>query len=147
MSQKGAFAMIRAFFAAAAVVALAAPVFAAPAPTGVWSMPNGKAQVRIADCGGALCATLVALKKPTDKQGRPKVDKHNPNPALRSRPVIGVSLVRARPDGADWAGDFYNPDDGRTYAGRIMADGADRLKLRGCVLGLVCKTQVLTRVD
>ncbi|RXF74631.1 DUF2147 domain-containing protein [Hansschlegelia zhihuaiae] len=139
---------IRFAAAAAALTLLAQPALAAPVPSGLWRLDSGKAQVRISDCGGSLCATLASLRKPNDKSGLPKRDKRNPNPALRDRPVIGLSLVSGmRFDGAEWTGRFYNPDDGRTYAGRITPDGSDRLKLKGCVLGLVCKTQAMTRID
>lgn len=128
-----------------ASVLLAAPATAA-APDGVWATPRGKAQIRVSRCGANLCATLVGLRKPNDKKGRPKVDRHNPNPALRGRPVIGLALASGMaPDGDGWKGDVYNPDDGRTYSGRIEPAG-DTLRLRGCAYKIACKTQVLTRV-
>jgi uncharacterized protein (DUF2147 family) len=133
---------------AAALVLAATPALAAPVPSGLWRLDSGKAQVRISDCGGSLCATLAGLAKPNDKEGRPKRDKRNPDAALRDRPVIGVALVSGmRFDGEEWSGRFYNPDDGRTYAGRITQRSADRLEIKGCVIGLLCKTQALTRID
>lgn len=141
--------MIRSFAAAtAALFLIASSAQAAPAPDGVYATPGGKAQVRIAACGPAVCATLVGLRKPNDKQGRPKTDKHNPDPGKRSRPVIGLSLLSGMaPDGPGWSGRFYNPDDGATYAGSLRSGPNDTLRLKGCVLGgLICKTQVLTRV-
>ncbi|MFC7053835.1 DUF2147 domain-containing protein [Hansschlegelia quercus] len=127
---------------------LSTSAYAANVPVGVWRTASGKADIRISDCRGAPCATLASLKKPNDKQGRPKLDKRNPDPALRSRPVVGVSLLtEMKADGEGWSGTFYNPDDGRSYAGKIEADDADTLKLRGCVVGFICKTQVLKRVE
>src|SRR5882724_9699894 len=71
-----------------APVALAVGVaaFAAPAnaqsPAGVWLTKDQDAQVRIADCGGAICGTIVWLKEAIDKQtGKPPTDGHNPDPA------------------------------------------------------------------
>ena len=133
---------------ALALLVSASAVQAASVPSGLWSLSNGKAQIRISDCGGALCAALVGLRKPNAKDGSPKRDRRNPDPALRERPVLGLSLVDGmRFDGRDWSGRFYNPDDGRTYAGRITPDGPNRLKLKGCVASLLCKTQSLTRLD
>lgn len=133
---------------AAALALAATPALSATVPSGLWRLDGGKAQVRISDCGGSLCATLAGLAKPNDKQGRPKRDKRNPNAALRDRPVIGVALVSGmRFEGGQWSGRFYNPDDGRSYAGRITERGPDRLELKGCVIGLLCKTQALTRID
>lgn len=137
--------MIRALILAAAAALLVSNASAA-APEGVWATPGDKAQIRISSCGDGLCATLVGLKKPNDKQGRPKVDRHNPVEALRDRPVMGLSLASGmRPDGDGWRGDVYNPDDGRTYTGRIEPAG-ERLRLRGCALKVLCRTQMLTRV-
>lgn len=138
--------MKRATLAAAVLTLAVTPVFAAPVPDGVWSTEGGKAQIRIFACGDGLCATLAGLRKPHDKQGRPKLDKRNPDGAQRGRPVIGVSLVRGMtPDGEGWTGSVYNPDDGRTYSGRIEIAGADSLRLRGCALGVLCRTQILKR--
>lgn len=141
--------MIRSLTAAALVLGLASAAAAATAPDGIYATPGGKAQVKISPCGAAVCATLVGLRKPNDKQGRPKVDKHNPDPDKRSRPVIGLSLLSGMaPDGAGWSGRFYNPDDGETYAGALSSGPNGTLRLKGCVLGgLICKTQVLTRVS
>lgn len=140
--------MIRHLILAAALLSAGSPAHAASAPEGVWQTDGGKARVRITACGDSVCATLVGLRKPNDKQGRPKTDRRNPDPAKRSRPVIGLSLLSSmRPDGEGWTGKFYNPDDGETYAGSLASGPNGTLRLKGCVLGgLLCKTQVLTRV-
>ena len=47
------------------------------------------------------------------------LDKKNPDPALRQRPLCGLTIFWAlRPAGPDrWTdGGFYNPDDGQTYS-------------------------------
>jgi uncharacterized protein (DUF2147 family) len=139
--------MIRIVTAAAALLFSAS--LASAAPFGLWLLPKGKGQVRVAECGGELCATIVSLKKPNDKQGRPKVDRKNPDPAKRSRPVVGLSLLTGmKPEGEAWKGRVYNPDDGRTYYGSVTQDGEAKLRLQGCIVsGLLCKTQVLTRID
>jgi uncharacterized protein (DUF2147 family) len=53
-----------------------------------------------------------------------------------------------RPNGSDkWSGQVYNAEDGKTYAGNIIKEGPNTLKLEGCALGgLVCKGQTWTRV-
>jgi uncharacterized protein (DUF2147 family) len=115
---------------------------------GVWRMSNGKVTVRVANCGGAnLCGTIVALAKPLDKKGRPKVDKDNPNPALRSRPVIGLRILNdMKPTGNNkWEGSIYNADDGRTYASTMRLNG-NSMKVKGCVL-FICKSLTFNRVN
>src|SRR5262245_9295148 len=95
---------------------------AAADPSGSWLNEGGKATIRIANCGGALCGTIAALKEPNDPStGRPLTDKNNPNASLRNRPMIGVQIVLGmKPNGPDkWSGQIYNAEDGKTYTGNI----------------------------
>jgi uncharacterized protein (DUF2147 family) len=116
---------------------------------GNWLTENGRSRVRIADCGGALCGTIVWLKEPNDPEtGKPKTDKNNADAGKRARPLIGVPIVLSmKPAGADkWSGQVYNAEDGKTYSGNITAQGPNALKLEGCALGgLICKGQTWTR--
>jgi uncharacterized protein (DUF2147 family) len=87
--------------------------------------------------------------EPNDSRGRPRVDNHNPDRALRSRSLIGVEIVRGVRETAPgvWGdGELYNPDDGRTYTGTITLRGST-LELRGCALGVFCQTQVWRRPE
>ena len=117
---------------------------AAQSVTGNWS--TGKARVRIADCGGALCANVVSLNEPNDEEGKPKVDKNNANTALRARRIVGISILSGmKPDGAnEWSGSIYNPEDGKTYSATMTLQGSS-LKVQGCALKVICKTQMWSR--
>jgi uncharacterized protein (DUF2147 family) len=117
--------------------------------TGTWRMSNGKVTVRVAPCGGGLCGRVVALKKSHDDKGRPRLDKENPNPSLRQRPVIGLTILsNMRSDGqGTWSGTIYNPDDGNTYSSSMQLVGPSTMKVNGCVAGVLCKTMKFVRVD
>jgi uncharacterized protein (DUF2147 family) len=145
--------MNRILIAATAILCLSA---AAPAsagdPRGNWMTENGRAKVAIANCGGALCGNVVALKEPNDPAtGKPRTDRNNPDAARRTRPMIGVQIVIGmKPDEtADkWTGQVYNAEDGNTYAGSITLLNATTLRLQGCALGgLVCRNQTWTRAN
>jgi uncharacterized protein (DUF2147 family) len=128
---------------AAAVLLLAPlPVLAADA-TGVWQRPSGTSRIEIAPCGSALCGTLVWLKAPRN-------DTQNPDPAKRSRPLLGTRTVTGMtPTGSAsvWKGKVYNAEDGKTYSGRMTLEGANKLSLKGCVLGgLICRGETWSRV-
>ncbi|HVT54795.1 MAG TPA: DUF2147 domain-containing protein [Xanthobacteraceae bacterium] len=128
---------------------LAAPAFAAN-PSGTWLTEDGEARVRIADCGQAYCGTIVWLKEPNDPQtGKPKLDKFNKHESMRSRRVLGMQIIYGmHPSGANsWKGSLYNPEDGNTFNGSLALQGADRLKLEGCVLALFCRSEVWKRVN
>lgn len=133
----------------AAVVAgaglLSLTVALAESPTGNWS--TGKARVRIADCGGALCATVTSLNEPNDEEGKPKTDKNNANASLRSRRIVGISILSGMKPAGDntWKGSIYNPEDGKTYSANMTLSG-NTLKVQGCALGgLICKSQSWSR--
>jgi uncharacterized protein (DUF2147 family) len=120
-------------------------------PTGTWYTADKDSQVRITNCGGALCGALVWLKVPNDPDtGRPKTDKNNADASKQNRPLLGIPIVLAmKPSGANvWSGDVYNAQDGKTYSGSFTMTGANSAELKGCVLGgLICKSQSWTRAN
>jgi uncharacterized protein (DUF2147 family) len=135
---------------AAALAAGSFGIAFAADPIGNWNTDDGQAVVRIANCGGALCGTIVSLKEANDPEtGRPKTDKNNADASLRSRPMIGVLIVLGmKPSGTanKWSGQVYNAKDGKTYSGNLTLQDANTIKLEGCVLGgLICQATTWTR--
>jgi uncharacterized protein (DUF2147 family) len=114
-------------------LAVAGPVRAAT-PLGTWYAEGGAARVRIEACGDALCGRVVWLRSPLDEDGCALRDRNNPDPALRTRPIEGLEILRGLepyPDGTWGDGTVYDPNSGRTYACRLALEGDDRLRLRG----------------
>lgn len=140
---------LRAAVMASAVLALTAPALADP--TGTWLTESGRSRIRIADCGGALCGTIVWLKEPNDPEtGKPKTDKNNADAGKRARPLMGVQVMLGmKPNGSSkWSGQVYNAEDGKTYSGNLTEQGPNSVRLEGCALGgLVCKGQNWTRAN
>jgi len=128
----------------------AAAQTATTSPEGQWLTPGGSATVRIRPCAARadrLCGTIVALRQPNGADGRPVRDAANPDRALRTRPVVGIDLVRDfRADGRGrWSGGrIYNPQDGKTYNSRMRLNPDGTLRIEGCVL-VVCQGQTWTR--
>ncbi len=135
--------------AAIAMLFSAAPVVAHGAePVGVWLTEKGDARVKITKCSSGICGVVVWLKEPIDRAtGRPQVDDKNPNPALRSRPMIGIPLFIGMGPSAPgkWSGQIYNADDGGTYVSHVTFAGGDALQVEGCV-GIICGGETWTRV-
>lgn len=131
----------------AALLVCVAPAAAAQNVTGLWLTKDRDAKVRVGDCGGSLCGTIVWLAEPTDKQtGKPVTDKMNPDPARRVRPLIGVRIFGMQPAGSNkWIGPIYNADDGRTYNGSLELIDANRLKIEGCLGPFLCDHEIWTR--
>ena len=120
------------------------PAFArnrAPDPTGEWRVADGKALIRVVDCGKALWGVVSWAARP----GR---DIHNPNAALRRRPTLGMPiLLNMQPtdERGHWEGQIYNADDGRTYDASIALSNAGTLHVEGCALGFLCGGEDWTR--
>ena len=140
--------MIAALAVAAGIMGLAGAAHANDAATGIWRLDNGRVTVRVTPCGDNLCGTVVALKKPRDDKGRPRLDKENPNKALRSRPVIGLTILsNMKPEGdGRWNGTIYNPDDGNTYRSRMKLQNGNTMRVEGCI-AVFCKAMKFIKVD
>ena len=103
---------------------LAAPVLAQDLAGTTWLRETGASRVKFAPCGEALCGSIVWLKDPN-------------GPAKLGQQVC----FDMKPDGAgQWAGQAFNPEDGKTYSGKMTLSGAT-LTTAGCVFGgLICKS-------
>jgi uncharacterized protein (DUF2147 family) len=126
---------------------MVAPAFAAD-PAGTWYTADNESQVRIVNCGGALCGLLIWLKEPNDPEtGKPKLDKHNADTSKQAHPLIGTQIVLGmKPSGPNvWSGNVYNASDGKTYTGSFTMTGDNAAELKGCVMSIICKTQTWTR--
>ena len=75
-------------------------------------------------------------------------DDKNHDESLRSRPLKGMVIMTGFTGGPpDWKdGSIYNPEDGGTYKGTIRLEGPDTLKLTGCIIFPLCKTQTWIRI-
>jgi uncharacterized protein (DUF2147 family) len=134
--------MRRLFFIFAATFSLSGVAMAAE-PTGEWRVANGDANIRIDDCDGSLWGIIAWEKEPGG------IDNHNPNPAERARPTLGIPiLISMRPTKPGlWEGEVYNAENGKTYNSRLTLTAPDVLRIEGCVFGgLICGGENWTRV-
>jgi len=119
-------------------------------PVGVWLHDNKRIEIAIAPCGETLCGTLVWLKRPNDAQGLPLVDQKNPNSALRTRPLLGLTVVDGlrRTGENTWEnGNIYDPDDGSSYTVSMSMLDDGSLRMRAYILTpMLGKTFVWTRM-
>jgi len=70
--------------------------------------------------------------------GMTKVDRENPDPKLRSHPVLGLVILKGFRfvPGRKWpwiGGTVYDPENGKTYRGRMRVEKDGRLRMRGYV--------------
>jgi uncharacterized protein (DUF2147 family) len=119
---------------AAAILSLFAAAIAASAQSGGllgdWKTKAGSI-VRVERCGEQVCMRLVQVIN----TGGDTTDSHNPDPALRGRPLCGLEIgsgFKLTDPGHGVDGTLYDPKSGRTYRGNITAEGG-ALRLRGYI--------------
>lgn len=137
--------MIRTAAAVLLALAVATPALAAVI-TGRWRTPGAGGEVEIYKCGAALCGRLNSSAHLVKEPGA--LDGRNKDATQRSRKLKGLTLLTGFTGGpTTWSGGkVYNPEDGNTYAGSITVTDANTIKLKGCVVAPLCKTQVWTRI-
>ncbi|MFL4998605.1 MAG: DUF2147 domain-containing protein [Microvirga sp.] len=134
--------MKQAILAAFGLALLGLPAQAqSPDPSGTWLTQSGDTRVRIAKCGTALCGIIVSSTY--------QKDTNNPDPNLRERSMVGVQMISdIRPSSDGFSGQLYNPQDGKTYTGKLKVMSPNTLQLSGCVLGgLICRSQTWTKAN
>jgi uncharacterized protein (DUF2147 family) len=68
--------------------------------------------------------------------GQPKIDRENPEPDLRDRPIVGVRLLEnfKYAGKSQWkGGTIYDPANGKTYRCNIKLQDDGTLKVRGYI--------------
>lgn len=127
---------ILAAIAAMAVVSGPAAASAKSPIEGRWK--NGKMEVVIAPCGKTLCGTVV---------------KASPIQQAKAERGSGTDLVGARliesiePTGpGTYRGRVFVADRGVHASGTIRQVSRNQLKVKGCVLGVVCRSKTWDRI-
>lgn len=92
-------------------------------------------KVKVYKSGDTYEAKIIWLEHPLDEKGKPRLDKLNPNPALRS--VRGDAIVIVKGLRYDqkrdiWTGGtIYNPVTGKIYDANAQFDTPKALRVRG----------------
>ncbi len=107
-------------------LACAAPAHA-DITNGIWQREDGNARVRVAPCGGALCAINVWIRNPGDE-------------------MVGDRLVlNVKPAGPGvYEGTAFDPKRNLSFTSRITYSD-NRMTTSGCVLKILCKSVAWTR--
>ncbi len=129
---------------------------------GVWATDpeggGGPAHVEIYADGDQYEGKIIWLEEPMytvedagEIPGTPKEDHNNPDPTLRSRPIIGLVIMKGFIfDGKKiWhKGTIYDPDNGKTYKCKVRFGDDGVLKVRGFIgLSMLGRTEQWTRVE
>jgi uncharacterized protein (DUF2147 family) len=117
----------------------------------VWYNQEKTAKVQIFKAtDGKFYGKIVWLKEPNNEEGKPKVDKNNPDKAKKSTPLMGLQLLKGFKKDGDTEyedGTIYDPKNGKTYSCKINRKG-ETLEVRGYVgISLIGRTTIWTKAD
>ena len=102
---------------------------------GIWQSVDNDLRVEMYAHNGQYKGRLVwFLCGDDDPPMAAQLDTENPNPALRSRPWLGMDIVeRLTYTGHDeWiGGNVYDPNSGHTFEATVRLTNPDRLIVRG----------------
>ncbi len=112
---------------------------------GKWITSDGDAIIEFYKCGGKYCGRIIWAKEPEKK------DIHNPDPSLRTRPLLGATIFTdfVFNGNNEWKGGrVYNPDNGKRYKCKLTMESRDKLKVRGYLLcPIFGRTTVWKRIE
>ncbi|MBL7811788.1 MAG: DUF2147 domain-containing protein [Bacteroidetes bacterium] len=122
--------------------------------SGTWLNQEGTSHIQIfkaanGSFSGKFYGKIIWLKEPNEN-GKPKLDKNNPDSKKRSTPLMGLLVLRDftyDKDDKEWSGGtIYDPKNGKTYSCFMKLEGT-KLNVRGYVgVSLIGRTAVWTRV-
>ncbi len=107
--------------------------------TGHWLSDDKTIEVEIYRCGNEYNGKIIWLDDSNDKS-RPmntRIDKHNPNPDLRARKLIGLVVLEGLvydEEKKEWAGGkIYNPHTGKQLDAKAWLTKEGCLEVRGFI--------------
>ena len=116
---------------------------------GTWLSADGEGliEIRMTDAGpiGLIAGSALdpEFKKPERR------DDLNPDPALRERPLLGLTIMTGfQADGSSrWkGGTIYDPNSGKTYKCKLRLIDANTLDVRGYIgVSWLGRTETWTR--
>lgn len=121
----------------------------ADALLGKWINKDGEANIQIYKKGSNYFGKLIWLKKPNNEMGKAKVDLNNPESSLKTRPILGLEILKnlAYAEGTWEGGSIYDPKSGNTYSCKMTMKGNDQLSIRGYLgFSFIGRTDVWSRV-
>jgi len=115
---------------------------------GTWLTAKKDAKIEITKHKDKFYGKIVWLKEPNEN-GKPKVDKENPNEKLRSRSIIGLLILKdfVHVGNNQWKdGEIYDPNNGKTYSCKMKLANSNQLDIRGYIgISLFGRTETWTR--
>ncbi len=126
-------AMLTLSFAAASFIAPAYADTKADKAYGIWDRTKNGWQVEFKACADnpeLLCGEIISGEGTDKKTGES---------------VVGIQMLynlqRHRKKPNVWKGKMYNPGDGGTYAGSVTVLNDNKIKMAGCMMKVMCRSE------
>jgi uncharacterized protein (DUF2147 family) len=102
---------------------------------GIWKNGTGKGHIQIYKQNEKYFGRIIWLKDSNDAAGKPKMDRKNSDPSQRSKPLIGLIMLKdfQYSDGEWTGGRIYNPSDGRIYKAYMKLQDQNTLIVHGYI--------------
>lgn len=110
--------------------------------TGLWWNDEKTSKIEVKKSNdGSYSGTIIYMIPEKYENGQPPKDDENPDPALRERSVLGLTILtglRYNKEKNEWSGGrIYDPKSGKTYDCYVwMKDSDDLLYMKGYVVGI-----------
>ena len=96
---------------------------------GNWSRDDGAARVKVANCGGQICATNIWIK----------------NPVKQNEKVGDQLIFTIKATNNEWSGSAYDPQRKLNLSVKLKATG-EMMVTTGCIIGgLICHSTRWTK--
>ncbi|MDD3946024.1 MAG: DUF2147 domain-containing protein [Bacteroidales bacterium] len=129
-----------AIFCFLSIYSLAAMAQNADKISGIWWNEEKTTKIEVKLVDGKYNGTIIYMIPEKYENGQEPKDDNNPDTALQSRSLIGLTILEgfvynAKKD--EWKdGTIYDPASGKTYDCFARLENDDLLKLRGFVAGM-----------
>jgi uncharacterized protein (DUF2147 family) len=118
---------------------------------GIWLSEDGTGLIRIELGEDGPVGTIAGSPDGPDKRQPSDKDELNPDPALRDRPLLGLTIMEdftSAGDGKWKHGKIYDPNSGKTYKCKLTLVDANTLELRGYIgISLLGRTETWKRYE
>ncbi len=119
---------------------------------GTWLNEPKDAKIEVYKKGDQYFGKIIWLSKNVGPNGEsPKLDVNNEDEKLRSRPIVGINILKDLEwdeDDNEWDdGEIYDPRSGSTYSLYAKLEDANTLFLKGYMgLAVIGRSTLWTRV-
>jgi uncharacterized protein (DUF2147 family) len=124
--------------------------FAQDITQGTWFNEEKTGKIQFFKQGDKINGKIVWIKEPNEN-GKPRMDKENPDVKLRTRPLVGLTNLKnfkASGKGTWEDGEVYDPNNGKTYSCKMTLVSSTQLDIRGYIgISIIGRTSKFTKAD